>query len=99
MTSGLFDTLRGLARRVKARVDFCRLVMTHPRTPRRARWLLGLAMGYAASPVDLIPDFIPVLGYLDDIVIVGGLVMLALRMIPPDVLRECRCKQPEANAT
>ena len=93
--SVLFNKLRGLAQRVKSTAGVCRRALADPRTPRRARWLLGLAAAYAASPVDIIPDFIPVLGYLDDIIIVGGLVMLAMRMIPAEVLQDCREKQSE----
>ena len=49
-------------------------------------------MAYALSPIDLIPDFIPVLGYLDDVLLLPGLVALTLRLIPEEVLTECRIK-------
>ena len=55
-----------------------------------AKWLLWLAIAYLLLPFDLIPDFIPVLGQLDDVLIVPGLVYLALMMIPPDIIDECR---------
>jgi carbonic anhydrase len=57
-----------------------------------SKWLLGAALDYLASPVDLIPDFVPVLGQLDDLVIVRGLVRLAMRFIPREVVAECREK-------
>ena len=69
-----------------------RLVSQHPRTPKAAKVLLGVAVAYALSPVDLIPDFIPVLGHLDDLIVVPLLVIAALRLIPSGVLEECRAK-------
>ncbi|MAF12266.1 hypothetical protein CMK11_17610 [Candidatus Poribacteria bacterium] len=86
----MFTRLKAIGRSLKREVDVYRLVLAHPRTPRLARWLLGLAVGYALLPFDLIPDFIPVLGHLDDVVIVPALVWSALRLIPPDVVAECR---------
>ncbi len=72
------------------------LVLKDRRTPRLAKVLLGLAVGYALSPVDLIPDFVPVLGYLDDIVLVPALVLLALKMVPRQVIEDCRLKANSA---
>jgi uncharacterized membrane protein YkvA (DUF1232 family) len=71
-------------------------VLKDRRTPRLAKVLLGLAVGYALSPVDLIPDFVPVLGYLDDIVLVPALVILALKMVPREVIEDCRLKANSA---
>jgi uncharacterized membrane protein YkvA (DUF1232 family) len=62
----------------------------HPQTPLFAKILLGLAVAYLLLPFDLIPDFIPVLGQLDDVLIVPGLIYLALKMIPDHVVAECR---------
>ena len=47
-------------------------------------------VAYALSPIDLIPDFIPVLGYLDDVLLLPGLIWLTIKLLPPDVLQECR---------
>lgn len=82
--------LREIAGRLKTELAVYRLVLKHPGTPRLAKILLGLAVGYALLPFDLIPDFIPVIGHLDDLVIVPGLVILALKLIPPEVVTECR---------
>jgi uncharacterized membrane protein YkvA (DUF1232 family) len=77
---------RGLAREIRT----YRLVLAHPRCPRRAKVLLSLALAYLAMPFDLIPDFIPIIGHLDDAVVVPGLVWLALRSIPKEVIEDCR---------
>jgi uncharacterized membrane protein YkvA (DUF1232 family) len=68
------------------------LAYQHPRTPWYARWWALLVVAYAISPIDLIPDFIPVLGYLDDLILIPAGVIVALRLIPPDVLAECRAQ-------
>ena len=61
-----------------------------PRVPWFARVVVAIVVGYALSPIDLIPDFIPVLGYLDDLVIVPIGITLALKLIPAEVMAECR---------
>jgi uncharacterized membrane protein YkvA (DUF1232 family) len=71
------------------------LACRHPRTPWYAKLLALLVVGYALSPIDLIPDFIPVIGYLDDLVLIPLGLMLVIRMIPADVLAECRQKSEE----
>lgn len=68
------------------------LAARHPRTPWAARAVALLTAAYAFSPIDLIPDFIPILGYLDDLVIVPFGAWLALRMVPREVLDECRAQ-------
>jgi uncharacterized membrane protein YkvA (DUF1232 family) len=67
-----------------------RLVLKHPKTPWLAKAFLGLAIGYLLLPFDLIPDFIPVLGQLDDVLIIPLLVYIALLFIPKDVMQSCR---------
>lgn len=66
------------------------LAARHPRVPWYAKLLILGVVAYALSPIDLIPDFLPVVGHLDDLVIVPAGIALAIRMIPPDVLDECR---------
>ena len=84
--------LATLARAFKRELAVYRCVLADSRTPLAARVLLGAAVGYALLPFDLIPDFLPVIGQLDDLVIVPGLVWLALRLIPPIVVETCRAK-------
>lgn len=78
------------ARRLRGELRYYRRLLAHPRTPRGAKLCLAGAIAYLLSPIDLVPDFIPVLGFLDDLVIVGGLVWLGLRLVPEAVRRECR---------
>lgn len=77
-------------RRLKAEVRALYLAARHPRTPRIAKLVAALVAGYAFSPLDLIPDVIPVLGYLDDAILLPLGIWLAIRLIPADVLDECR---------
>jgi len=73
--------------RFKQEVKFYQAVLKDPRTPRISKFFLGLAVGYALNPVDIIPDFIPILGYLDDLIIVPGLIFIAVRLIPKEIMR------------
>ena len=81
-----------VARRFKEELRVYRLVLQDHRTPKLAKWLLGIAVAYALSPVDLIPDFIPVIGHLDDLVILPLLVITAVKLIPPSVIEDCRAR-------
>jgi uncharacterized membrane protein YkvA (DUF1232 family) len=88
----LFDHLQAVGKTLKRELQVYQFVLKDPRTPKPAKWLLGLAVGYALLPFDLIPDFIPVIGHLDDVIIVPLLVFIALRLIPGEVIAECRKK-------
>ena len=79
--------------KIKTEISYYKALSTHERTPRISKWLIAAAFVYLASPIDIIPDFIPVLGQLDDLVIVPFLVWLALKFIPEDVRRECRARK------
>lgn len=67
----------------------------NPRTPWYAKALGVFVVAYALSPIDLIPDFIPVLGYVDDVLLLPGLIWLTIRLLPPEVLAECRSQAEE----
>ncbi len=84
------ERLQAIARQFKRELAVYRLVLADERTPRVAKLLLGAAVGYLLLPFDLIPDVIPVVGQLDDLLIVPGLVVLALRLIPAGVVEDCR---------
>jgi uncharacterized membrane protein YkvA (DUF1232 family) len=86
----MFEQLKFRARALKKEVHVVYLAAKDPRTPWYAKALVFFVVAYTVSPIDLIPDFIPVLGYLDDLVIVPMGIALAIRMIPPEVLDEAR---------
>ena len=91
----MLDRLKASARALKREVLAVYLAAKDPRTPWYAKGLIFLIVAYALSPIDLIPDFIPVLGYLDDLILIPAGIWLAIRMVPPEVLVEAR----EAAAT
>lgn len=78
--------------RFKNELGFYQAVLKDPRTPGLTRFLLGAAIAYAVSPIDIIPDFIPLLGQLDDLIIVPLLVFLAVRSIPKELALDIREK-------
>ena len=84
------------ARRLKVEVYALYLAYRDPRVPWYARVFAACVVGYAFSPIDLIPDPIPVLGYLDDLILIPLGVALAIRMIPAEILEECREKATSA---
>ena len=86
----MFDQLKAISNRLKREFEVYRLVVKHPETPLLGKALLGLAVAYLLMPFDLIPDFIPVLGQLDDVVIIPLLIILALRIIPAHIIQTCR---------
>ncbi len=94
--ASLRDALKSRARALKKDLAVVYYAFGHAQTGLPARLVMGLALAYALSPVDLIPDFIPVLGYLDDLIIVPALIALALKLIPEEVRAECATKA-EAN--
>ncbi len=67
----------------------------HPEVPWYVKALSAFVVAYALSPIDLIPDFVPILGYLDDAILLPGLILIAIRTIPAPVLAECRAQADE----
>ena len=92
MTGSFFADLRSRARKLKSEIFALYLALRDPRTPWVAKAFGALVVAYAFSPLDLIPDFIPVLGYLDDVILLPVGIWLTIRMIPPAVLDESRAR-------
>jgi uncharacterized membrane protein YkvA (DUF1232 family) len=86
-------------RQLKSELFALYLAYKDPRTPWFARLCAALVVGYAFSPIDLIPDFIPIVGYLDDLILIPVGIWLALRMIPADVMVESRARAKQDSAT
>ena len=86
----MLERLRRKARRLKADTYALYLAGRDPRTPWYAKLLAGAVVAYAFSPLDLIPDFVPVLGYLDDLILVPLGIALVVKLVPGPVLAECR---------
>ena len=86
----MLHSIKRVAKNLVHEVRVYQSVVRDPRTPWLARVLIGCAVAYALSPIDLIPDFIPIVGHLDDAVIVPLLIVVGLRFVPPDVIREHR---------
>ena len=84
------DRLKNWARIIKRDVHALYLASRDPRVPWYAKALALVVVGYALSPIDLIPDFIPVLGYLDDVILLPLGILLVIRLIPPEIMAEHR---------
>lgn len=82
--------LKERAKKLKTDIPAVFLAFRHKSTPLGAKILAGITVGYALSPIDLIPDFIPVLGYLDDILLLPALIALTVRLIPAEIMEECK---------
>ncbi len=89
------QSVKNFASRFISEVNVYRRVMAHPRFPKTARILLSAAVFYAISPVDLIPDFIPIIGHLDDAVVIPVLVFLSPRFLPDELVDEVRAQMAQ----
>lgn len=87
---GWFVNLKERAASLKRDIPAVYLALRSKRTPVAAKLLAGITLVLALSPIDLIPDFIPVLGYLDDVLLLPALIALTVRLIPAEILEDCR---------
>ena len=87
-------TFKERAAALKRDIPAVFLTLKDGRTPIPAKILAGITVAYALSPIDLIPDFVPVLGYLDDVLLLPALIALTVKLIPAQILADCR-KQAE----
>ena len=90
MMIAVADRLKRWAKQIKRDGVTLWFAGKHPGTPLHAKALGVFVVAYALSPIDLIPDFIPVLGSLDDVLLLPSLIWLAIRLLPPAVLADCR---------
>ena len=88
----MFKWLKSSKLRLLREIRVYALIIKDPRTPKLAKLLLGLAVAYTLSPIDLIPDFIPVIGHLDDAILVPAVVFTALKMVPQKVIEDCHLR-------
>lgn len=95
-SGGVLQKLKVRARALKTEILALYLAARDPRTPWVVKLLVAGIVAYALSPIDLIPDFIPVLGYLDDLILLPLAIALAIRLVPDAVLAECRVRAREA---
>ena len=86
----MLDQFKARAKTLKREVIAVYLAARDPRTPWYAKGVVFLTVAYMFSPIDLIPDFVPLLGYLDDLLIVPGGIWLAIRLIPSEGMKEAR---------
>lgn len=86
----ILANLKKKARLLKTEAQVLMIAYRDKRTPKAAKVLIGITVGYLLSPIDLIPDFIPILGLLDDLLLVPLLITLSIKLIPEIVLNEAR---------
>ena len=95
----MLQDFKNRVRQLKRETHALYLAARDPRTPWYAKLFVAGVVAYAFSPIDLIPDFIPVLGYLDDLILIPLGIAVAIKLIPPEVLSECRARAAEAAAS
>ena len=93
----MFNTLKTQAKQLKQHTLTVYFAARDPRTPILVRALALLVAAYALSPIDLIPDFIPIIGYLDDLILIPLGLALVVRLTPPEVIESARVKAQQAS--
>jgi len=88
----MLESIKAWARRIKRDAVMLWFARKHPQTPLLAKLLSAAAVAYVLSPIDLIPDFIPVLGYLDEVILVPVFIWLVVRLLPAPVVQSCRAQ-------
>ena len=91
----MFEKLKAIPKDFKAGIRIYQCALNDERTPRLTERLLKFAIAYTLSPIDLIPDFIPIIGHIDDIIIVPIVVFIAIRLIPKEVTTDSRVKNKQ----
>lgn len=87
--------LKERAKKLKTDIPAVFLALKHKKTPFFAKILAAITIAYALSPIDLIPDFIPIIGYLDDLILLPILAAWTIKLIPEEILEECRIKSQD----
>ena len=89
-SNNILNKLKQKAKELKYNLSALYLAYKRKDTPLLAKILIMITVGYALSPIDLIPDFIPVIGYLDDLILLPFLIFLSVKLIPKDIMNECK---------
>jgi len=97
MIVNMLEKIKVKARDLKKETYVLYLVYKDSRVSWWKRMFLGIVIGYALSPIDLVPDFIPVLGYLDDLILVPAGIYIAIKLIPGEIIEDCRKRAMEEN--
>ena len=82
--------LKERAKKLKTDIPAVFIALRKKETPLAAKIIAGITIGYALSPIDIIPDFIPVLGLLDDLIILPALISITIKLVPENIFKECR---------
>ncbi len=91
----LFEKIKNKAQKLKKEIKTLYFAYKNPKTPILPKLIIIFTIGYAMSPIDLIPDFIPVIGYLDDLIILPALIALSIKLIPKDIIENSRKEAEE----